>query len=106
VSSGPTSEPGLDLPASDNEAAVRFETWKSKDPFPEIRPALLNSADIADYAARTGLVYPFYADRLKSASYPIRLLGDFVYWDDEGAEVSQTLTTGAEFILKKNSIAS
>jgi deoxycytidine triphosphate deaminase len=95
----------LDLAASDEEAADRAAKWRSKDPFPEIRPALLNSADIADYVAQTGMIYPFHAERLKSASYPIRLLGDVLYWDEDGNRVTRTISDGDTFTLPKNSIA-
>jgi hypothetical protein len=44
---------------TDEEAEVRYEKFKSLDPFPEIPPALLNSADIEDYVAKTGMLFPF-----------------------------------------------
>src|SRR3954454_22632832 len=84
--------------------AERFEAWRSKDPFPEIRPALLNSADIIDYAEATGMIEPFRPNRVKSASYPIALLGDVIFWDD-GKKVVSTIKNGEPFTLKKNSIA-
>jgi deoxycytidine triphosphate deaminase len=96
---------GLDLAESCEEAERRATRWSSKDPFPEIRPALLNSADIADYVAQTGMIYPFNPGRLKSASYPIRLLGDVLFWDEQGNRVSETLKEGEKFTLPRNSIA-
>jgi hypothetical protein len=70
---------------NDEEAKHRFCIYKSKDPFPEIPPALLNSADIFDYVAKTGMIYPFEPskEKLKSASYEIDLLGCIHFWDED-----------------------
>src|SRR5438034_7960116 len=49
----------------DNEKALNaFERFRGRDPFPEIAPALLNSADISDYAAATGMLCPFLPKKL------------------------------------------
>ncbi|HEV7640516.1 MAG TPA: hypothetical protein VGO39_06615 [Gaiellaceae bacterium] len=85
-------------------AEDRFRQWEHKDPFPEIRPALLNSADIIDYVDAVGIVDPFYVDDVKSASYPIRLLGDAIYWLGNEKQVV-TIEYGKPFTLKRNSIA-
>ena len=96
---------------SDAEAAERFERHKleENDPFPSILPALLNSADIADYVATTGMIFPFDPNpgngKLKSASYEIDLLGKCLYWDDKGDPKTCTLKKNERFLLKKNSIA-
>jgi deoxycytidine triphosphate deaminase len=96
---------------SDVEAAERFERHKlgENDPFPTIWPALLNSADIADYVAATGMIFPFDPNpdsgKLKSASYEIDLLGQCFYWDEKGKSNSCDLKKGKKFILRKNSIA-
>jgi deoxycytidine triphosphate deaminase len=89
----------------DWEAQRKFEIYKSRDPFPEIVPALLNSADIYDYVAATGMIAPFYTKDLKSASYEIGILGTVIYWDENGEENFLNLRQGKEFILKRNSIA-
>lgn len=73
---------------NNNEAASRFKEYQSKDPFPDIPPALLNSADIEDYARETGMIYPFEPKDLKSGSYEVRLGGK-----------------GDKFPLRPNSIA-
>ena len=95
------------------EAAARFAETRGKDPYPNIHPALLNTADLLDYIAATGMIYPFEepADRsemLKPASCGIRLAGDVVYWDTEPdgtpKKVEETLKPGGELILKRNSI--
>jgi deoxycytidine triphosphate deaminase len=79
--------------------------YSSWDPFPEIAPALLNSADISDYVRVTGMIYPFYKEKLKSASYPVAILGKLIYWDDEEKECQMDLQKGDYFTLKSNSIA-
>lgn len=90
----------------DAEAARRYQRWAVDDPFPTIPPALLNSADIRDYASATGFLCPFHdeADWLKPASYEVPLLGDYVYWDQD-VRIAETLGVGDEFVLKPNSIA-
>ncbi len=91
---------------SDDEAERRFNEFKSRDPFPSIPAALLNSADIADYVAATGMIYPFEEidSKLKSASYRIDILGKCVYWDEKGEKRSLILERGQELNFKPNSI--
>ena len=91
----------------------KFKEFSEKDPFPEIQPSLLNSADIQDYVEKTGMIYPFYKTNLKPASYGIKLKGEYTYWDSPNNKVSgklEALTDKDEdgdivFILKRNSIA-
>ena len=92
---------------SDPEAVRRYSVYKSVDPFPLIPPALLNSADIADYVSATGMICPFDdgPEMLKSASYRVRILGECVYWDDSGLKKSVDLRVGDEFKLPPNSIS-
>jgi deoxycytidine triphosphate deaminase/cell division septum initiation protein DivIVA len=100
---GPTNS---DFARTDEEAKLRFEKYKSLDPFPDIPPALLNSADVGDYARVTGMLWPFNLDKRKSASYEIPLLGKCVYWDDRGKkQVEQIVEPDDKFVLKANSIA-
>jgi deoxycytidine triphosphate deaminase len=100
----PTPLPGF--AQSDEEAQEKYEEYCSKDPFPSIFPALLNSADIMDYVAATGMIYPFVANRetLKSASYSIDILGDCLYWDENGQKKEFTLGRNDELSLAPNSI--
>jgi deoxycytidine triphosphate deaminase len=93
------------LAQSDDEAARQFATYKCTDPYPDIKPALLNSADIYDYVAATGMIYPFKPDKLKPASYEADLLGPVVYWDADNKEKRIDLQRGTQFTLKRNSIA-
>jgi deoxycytidine triphosphate deaminase len=96
---------GVTFAPTDSEAESRFSQYQSLDPFPEIEPALLNSADIADYVAATGLIWPFRPEGLKSASYAVRLLGETVFWDDKGKPIAKALVEEDDFILQRNSIA-
>lgn len=89
---------------NDEEAARRFEKYKSKDPFPEIQPALLNSADIDDYVAATGMISPFDSKNLKSASYGVKLKGSCIYWDEKEKKCIEQISNKGYFVLEKNSI--
>jgi deoxycytidine triphosphate deaminase len=95
----------LSYAQSDEEAATKFRTWRERDPYPDVPPALLNNADIVDYVSRTGMIYPFYPAQLKPASYEIALLGKYLYADGSGHQYAGEIRKGEKFILKKNSIA-
>ncbi len=90
---------------TDKEAGDRYKLWKSKDPFPDIRPALLNSADIFDYVNATGMLYPFDPDKLLSASYGVGLQGEVIYWDEKNRKHHDPINKSKELILPPNSIA-
>jgi deoxycytidine triphosphate deaminase len=95
-----------DFAKSDDEAARRFELAKSIDPFPEIQPSLLNSADVHDYVRATGMLYPFDVKQLKSASYEAAVRGRCIWWDDSGKQCEVLLEDGKgeELTLSPNSI--
>jgi deoxycytidine triphosphate deaminase len=93
------------LASSDEEAQERFQRYKGLDPFPNIKPALLNSADIFDYVVKTSMIYPFDSEKLKSASYEVSLLGKVIFWDGEGKKRPFDIQRGETFTLEKNSIA-
>lgn len=94
---------------SDEDAERRFKDYATKDPLPDVAPALLNSADIRDYVAITGMLFPFHPEpekgKLKPASYEVDLLGEIIYWDEKGMKKNLSLKKGDSFILPKNSIA-
>ncbi len=107
------------FPAHDADAESRFQATRSRDPFPEIPSALLNVADLLDYVATTGMVYPFdipAADpsvRLKPASCAIPLRGKVLFWREEYEETkgrmvatkdSFELGSGQKLQLARNSI--
>jgi deoxycytidine triphosphate deaminase len=102
---------------ADNEedADARYRRWHSHDPFPEIPPALLNSADLQDYVAATGMITPFSPndETLKPASYAVPLAGEVLYWEERFDEAtgrlsqvehSYRLRPGETLELAKNSI--
>ncbi len=89
---------------NDDEARERYDDYRSKDPFPEIKPALLNSADIYDYVAATGMIHPFHPKNLKPASYGIPLLGKCVWWDGKGKKQVKRIRPGEFLKLEQNSI--
>ncbi|MDJ0744151.1 MAG: hypothetical protein QNJ32_12405 [Xenococcaceae cyanobacterium MO_167.B27] len=107
------------LAEDDKDAKARFDKYRQKDPFPKIAPALLNSADICDYVAKTGMIHPFEIKKLKSASYAVPIRGKLVYWDEQGEKqivnierqksqtqsITNSIVKKKEFTLKKNSIA-
>ncbi len=90
---------------SDEDAAALFKECKVSDPFPDIPPALLNSADIYDYARTTGMICPFDSTKLKSASYEASVGKDCIYWDDQGKRRTIDLSKEGSFVLNPNSIA-
>lgn len=89
------------------EVKEKYSKFKSLDPFPDIYPALLNSADIVDYVKYTGMIFPFYEDieHLKPATYAIQLKGKIVTWNEDHKKKVHNLGIGQTFILKSNSIA-
>lgn len=98
-----------DFAQTHEEATARAERWKEHDPYPEIPPALLSSAEIVDYVAATGMVHPFRPQlgediKLKPASYEIDLIGEYAYWDENGDKVTGRIKRGDPFILRRNSI--
>src|SRR5260370_7425561 len=90
-----------DFARTDEQARLKFEKHKSLDPFPDIPPALLNSADVADYVCATGMLWPFDLDNRKSASYEIPLHGKCLHWDDPGIkQVDQIIEPTNKFSQK------
>ncbi|MFE4950407.1 hypothetical protein ACFQ9V_09895 [Leifsonia sp. NPDC056665] len=87
------------------EAERRFLKYRDNDPFPDVPPALLNSADIADYVSATGMIEPFHPDGLKTASYEVALLGRWFYMDEDGKRQEGVLEKDEVFELPPNSIA-
>ncbi len=72
---------------SEEDALRRYEKYKNVDPFPDIPPALLNSAHIKAYIAKTGMVFPYFPaddskkDRITSASLTMTIGPEVLYWD-------------------------
>jgi deoxycytidine triphosphate deaminase len=117
---GAAEPPKIDPAAfaeSDEEAASRFERWRATDPFPEIASALLNTQDVIDYIAATGMVWPFRPDQndltrnLKPATCAIPIGGLTLWWRDDPndsdhpSEIAREVNhEGEGFVIEKNSI--
>ncbi|HEX6842171.1 MAG TPA: hypothetical protein VF113_11600, partial [Stellaceae bacterium] len=61
----------LPPPADPAEAKRRAAFFRWRDPFPEIKPALLDADDFVEYLRVTGMLFPYSTskDRVKPASY-------------------------------------
>ncbi|MDD2465736.1 MAG: hypothetical protein PHI97_17190 [Desulfobulbus sp.] len=95
----------LNFPKNEDEAEAAYLTYRDLDPFPDIDSALLNAADIADYVAKTGMIFPFDLKSLGPASYEMVLGGETLYWDDKEKKCGDSiLQNNAPLILGKNSI--
>jgi deoxycytidine triphosphate deaminase len=86
---------------------AKYARHRNVDPFPDIPPALLNSADIHSYVNATGMIHPFEEKALKSASYAAKIAGECRYWDEKNKKFETVLLEikGDKLILKPNSIA-
>jgi deoxycytidine triphosphate deaminase len=92
--------PGLPNFPDENEASARYARWRKTDPFPDVPPALLNSADLVDYIATAGILSPYEIPEqkkniwLKPASCAIPCTGEVLEfrYDMEQQEVSPTPT--------------
>jgi deoxycytidine triphosphate deaminase len=51
------------------------------------------------------MIYPFYEEKQKPASYEVAVLGKYVYWDEKNKKHVGVIKRGEEFILRRNSIA-
>lgn len=68
----------------EEEIKKKYTKYRSKDPFPSILPALLNSADIHNYILATGMIFPYHQENLKPVTYGIKLTNaDYLYWEGE-----------------------
>lgn len=95
----------LSYPNNDERAEELYWKYKDRDLFPKIANALLNSADIADYVAHTGMIFPFDPSRLGPASYEMVLGGEYLYWDEDGKKYScKDIKDGEKLVLRQNSI--
>src|SRR2546426_12124635 len=95
-----------EITQDDAEAESRFQLAQRVDPFPDIPPSLLNSADIEVYVRVTGMLAPFHLNKLKSASYEAAIAGRCMWWDERREWKEARLDNpGDKFILQQNSIA-
>ena len=83
--------------------------YYSIDPYRDIAPSLLNSADILRYARKGCLVHPFDYDEdmLDPATYAMKFLGRLHWWedkDDERIPQEAEVMEGKPIRLQANSI--
>lgn len=90
--------------ASHEDAEKLFRATANSDPFPNIPPALLNSADIHDYIESTGMVYPYDPTFLKSSSYEAQIGDAAYYWDEKENLVEKRLDKKSTVKLEPNSL--
>jgi deoxycytidine triphosphate deaminase len=88
----------------DKNPEIEYQKYENDDPFKDIPPSLLCAKDIDLYIKATGLVDPYYPERLKSASYEVLFEGDVIYWDDNNKECREPINKGDRFELRKNAI--
>jgi deoxycytidine triphosphate deaminase len=98
-------ETELEFAASEEEANDRAKKFKRFDPFPDIPPALLSSAEIEDYARVTAMLFPFSPnpDALKPASYEVKPGRKFVWWS-AGVRIEEEIRESGTYELPPNSI--
>ena len=93
-----------------NNANWSEHRYYNEDPFPDIQPALLNSADIKLYMDKGCLIEPgrFDDKRMKPASYEMRFLGELYDWEEKEGQLQQRCRKICDdkFVtLPKNSIS-
>lgn len=100
---------------SDEEAQRRFDQTRNRDPLPEVAPSLLNTSDLVDYIAATGMIHPFEVPqqldrRLKPASCAIPFAGRVMAWvpdrkrPGEIEPLDREFEPGQKLRLPRNSI--
>jgi deoxycytidine triphosphate deaminase len=87
------------------EAILKYEKYRGLDPFPEVHPALLNSADVFDYIKTIGMIWPYDDGQLNGVTLSLRVGDVAVYWDEKNEKVKKDIKADKEFRLKSNSIA-
>jgi deoxycytidine triphosphate deaminase len=93
------------------DAISRYNKHKSLDPFPHILPALLSSAQIQAYIAKTGMIFPYFPnddikkEKVTPASLTMTIGPEVLYWDSKGRQrYKKNLDEGEIITLRPNSI--
>lgn len=83
----------------------KYAEYKSKDPFPEVGEALLNSVDLLMYLLKVGIVEPFDVNKLKGVTYQCTFSGEAHRFNQDSKRMEEiNLEDTKELILEKNSI--
>ena len=64
-------------------ATEKYKKYEKLDPFPEIQPALLNSADVHDYINAIGMIWPYDENQLNGVTLSLRVGDVAVYWNEK-----------------------
>ena len=93
-----------------DECKQVYEQYKDVDPYPKVKPSLLNKLDIIKYVEKVGMIYPFHLEDLKGITYEARLKGDCIYWTEktDGTREEHRLNIGnkgkKEMVIQPNSV--
>lgn len=83
----------------------KYAEYKSKDPFPKVGEALLNSVDLLMYLLKVGIVEPFDVNKLKGVTYQCTFSGEAHRFNQDSQCMEEiNLDDTNELILEKNSI--
>jgi deoxycytidine triphosphate deaminase len=88
-----------------DEAIRRYNLLRDTDPFPDVFPALLNSADVHNYIETIGMVFPFDVEQLTGVTLSLKIGKTALYWTEKQEKVIIDIKEKREFILKSNTIA-
>ncbi len=88
------------------QSLAKSELWKDVDPFPDIAPSLLNSADIDDYMTAAAMVFPYDEAKRKTASYPLSVGNEIAFWDPKSPDTApiKILEPRSEVVIPSNSL--
>ncbi len=90
-------------PSLARKETEKYTEYKSKDPFPKVGEALLNSVDLLMYLLKVGIVEPFDVNKLKGVTYQCTFSGEAHRFKQDSME-EINLNDTDDLILEKNSI--
>lgn len=92
-------------PFFEKAATEKYAIYKSIDPYPEVKEALLNSVDLFMYLLKVGIVEPFDVNKIKGITYQCTFSGEAHYYDSETSGMKEiVLDDDGELMLEPNSI--
>ncbi|MDE7334437.1 MAG: hypothetical protein K2O16_19850 [Lachnospiraceae bacterium] len=92
-------------PSLARKETEKYTEYKSKDPFPKVGEALLNSVDLLMYLLKVGIVEPFDVNKLKGVTYQCTFSGEAHRFNQDSKRMEEiNLDDTDELILEKNSI--
>lgn len=92
-------------PSLARKETEKYTEYKSKDPFPKVGEALLNSVDLLMYLLKVGIIEPFDVNKLKGVTYQCTFSGEAHRFNQDSKRMEEiNLDDTDELILEKNSI--